>query len=547
MASSFTTNKLIEKPASGDYVNTWAAPVNNDWDIIDTSFGGVTNLNATGLSGTTTLTISQYRPPIIKVTGTLTANVTYLIPAGVGGYWSVYNNTTGSYLLTFVSGGGGTSYVVPQGYRALIISDGSNISLMSNLPSTVAGSNGQVQYNSSGSLAGSANFTFDGTNAAIGGNLTLSNSLTAVNTTLSGYLVATGYINASGSITSAANVTATGILGGASATITGAATVGSLVLKGSSSGSVTFKSPASAGSTIYTFPATDGLANQVLQTNGAGTLAWYTIPSAPATAAGSSTQVQYNSGGLLAASANFTFDGSNLTVSGTLNSGSVSSGTISGSTISATSVSAGSVTTTGTGNVTVGGSLVLKGATTGTVSLKAPSVAGSTTYTMPASDGSANQVLQTNGAGTLNWYSIPTTANTNNAVTFDNSNSGAASGTTFNGSSAVTISANTFGALTSSSFTGSNQSLASSGYQKLPGGLIIQWGYSTGSSNAISVSFPISFPNSVFSVTCNTANRTSSGSNGWNYVYGVSTSGFTMLVETNSTGGYTGYWMAIGY
>ena len=77
--------------------------------------------------------------------------------------------------------------------------------------------------------------------------------------------------------------------------------------------------------------------------------------------------------------------------------------------------------------------------------------------------------------------------------------------------------------------------------------LIMQWGYATGASNTISVSFPISFPTSVFSVTCNTANRTTSGSNGWNYVSGVSTSGFTMLVETNSTGGYTGYWMAVGY
>ena len=35
------------------------------------------------------------------------------------------------------------------------------------------GSTTQVQYNSSGSFAGSANFTFDGTNVAIGGNLTL--------------------------------------------------------------------------------------------------------------------------------------------------------------------------------------------------------------------------------------------------------------------------------------------------------------------------------------------------------------------------------------
>ena len=51
-------------------------------------------------------------------------------------------------------------------------------------------------------------------------------------------------------------------------------------------------------------------------------------------------------------------------------------------------------------------------------------------------------------------------------------------------------------------FTGSaNQSLTSDGYQKLPGGLILQWGVvpSVG-SGTVTVSFPISFSSSVFQV-----------------------------------------------
>ena len=51
-----------------------------------------------------------------------------------------------------------------------------------------------------------------------------------------------------------------------------------------------------------------------------------------------------------------------------------------------------------------------------------------------------------------------------------------------------------------SAFTGSNQSLASSGYQKLPGGLIIQWVSANIPSGGQTISFPISFPNSVFAV-----------------------------------------------
>lgn len=40
---------------------------------------------------------------------------------------------------------------------------------------------------------------------------------------------------------------------------------------------------------------------------------------------------------------------------------------------------------------------------------------------------------------------------------------------------------------------GSNQSLAASGYQKLPGGLIVQWGSDTNTTHGHTVSFPISF------------------------------------------------------
>lgn len=50
-------------------------------------------------------------------------------------------------------------------------------------------------------------------------------------------------------------------------------------------------------------------------------------------------------------------------------------------------------------------------------------------------------------------------------------------------------------------------SLGASGYQKLPGGLIIQWGTTittTGGGNLALVSYPISFPSSVYNVVaCN--------------------------------------------
>lgn len=50
-------------------------------------------------------------------------------------------------------------------------------------------------------------------------------------------------------------------------------------------------------------------------------------------------------------------------------------------------------------------------------------------------------------------------------------------------------------------FSGANQSLASSGYQKLPSGLIIQWGTVSTNATGTSHSFPITFPSAVYALT----------------------------------------------
>ena len=168
MTSTYTTNKSIEKPGYNDYASSptgWSAPINTDWDIIDAAFGGVTVKNPTSVSGTVALVASEYQKLTIvfgtSITGTatLTANIIYTIPAGVGGSWVVYNNTTGSYTITMAqASGGGSSVVVPQGGRSIIWSDGTNFAALSG-----TASNTQVLYNSSGTITGSANLTFNGT------------------------------------------------------------------------------------------------------------------------------------------------------------------------------------------------------------------------------------------------------------------------------------------------------------------------------------------------------------------------------------------------
>lgn len=171
MTSTFTPNKNIEKPAFNDYVDGWDVPVNDDFTVIDTALGGKTTLNVTGLTATPiTLSIAEYQPPIIILTNTISANLTYVVPASVGGEWIISNQTSGAFTVTFTSGGAGTSVVCTQGQNTTIFSDGTNIARSDSNTSTPGGSTTQVQYNSSGAFAGSANLTFDGTNLTSGGS-----------------------------------------------------------------------------------------------------------------------------------------------------------------------------------------------------------------------------------------------------------------------------------------------------------------------------------------------------------------------------------------
>ncbi|MGE5084970.1 MAG: tail fiber domain-containing protein, partial [Bacillota bacterium] len=68
----------------------------------------------------------------------------------------------------------------------------------------------------------------------------------------------------------------------------------------------------------------------------------------------------------------------------------------------------------GSGNVGIGttapgstldvnGALRLEGSTSGYAGLQAPATAGNVTWTLPSADGTAGQILQTNGSGTLAW------------------------------------------------------------------------------------------------------------------------------------------------
>jgi hypothetical protein len=96
---------------------------------------------------------------------------------------------------------------------------------------------------------------------------------------------------------------------------------------------------------------------------------------------------------------------------------------------------------------------------------------------------------------------------------------------------------------------GTNQSLATSGYQKLPGGMIIQWGVSPNSSSsaAVTATFPIAFPTACASVVLTTGNTASQVA----VQESRTTTGFNFSIWSTSTAaraaGVPCLFVAIGY
>jgi hypothetical protein len=164
MASTFSTNKNLELPGNGDYVDTWNVPVNADLNVIDAALGGTTALSLT--TGASTLSVSQYQKLILSITGALVANVTYSIPSTVGGFWIVRNATTNAFSITIANTGGGANVVIPQGSVQLVYSDGTNIRSVGATLAEVLAIIALIDVNAGAGLTGGGSLATDVTLAA---------------------------------------------------------------------------------------------------------------------------------------------------------------------------------------------------------------------------------------------------------------------------------------------------------------------------------------------------------------------------------------------
>ena len=117
---AFTTNKSIKLPAYQEYASDatgWTDPVNSNWDIIDSAFGGTYSPAAlTSASADITLTATQCQNVRIKLTGnTVTPKtVNVFFPATISGIFMIDNatNTGSPFTINIKNAGGGAEFII---------------------------------------------------------------------------------------------------------------------------------------------------------------------------------------------------------------------------------------------------------------------------------------------------------------------------------------------------------------------------------------------------------------------------------------------------
>jgi hypothetical protein len=189
MTTGATGQLGLALPVQGELSGTWGDTVNNGITqytnlaiaatLTLTNDGAVTLANTTGdaaasnitstLTGAGTVTAQH---AIVRVTGTLTTTKVITGPSYSKTYVVINDATGGS---VTIKASGQTGVTIAVGDKALVAYNGTDYVRVG---ASAGGSNTQVQYNSSGNLAGSANLTFDGTNLTAN-TLTPTNALGA--------------------------------------------------------------------------------------------------------------------------------------------------------------------------------------------------------------------------------------------------------------------------------------------------------------------------------------------------------------------------------
>jgi hypothetical protein len=247
MTTAYTSLLGFALPVEGELDGTWGDVVNNSiTQLVEDSVAGFATQSVTSADWTLTTSGSgaanQARMAILRPTGTPGTTRNILAPNSSKAY-IIDNQSNGSVVIKGVTGPT-TGITVAAGKQALVAWNGSDFVQVG---ASAGGSNTQVQFNSSGSLAGSANLTFDGT------------TLTAA-----GF---SGPLNGSVGATTPSTVVATQVNVTAQGDVRFEDTTGGQY--------VALQAPGTVSTNVtFTLPGADGTNGQAIVTNGSGVLSF---------------------------------------------------------------------------------------------------------------------------------------------------------------------------------------------------------------------------------------------------------------------------------
>ena len=247
MATSYTSLLKLALPVTGELSGTWGDVVNNSiTELVEDSIAATATASVTGGDWTLSTTgggvANEARCAILIPTGTPGVSRNVIAPSLSKAY-IVDNQSDASVVL---KGAATTGITIPSGAVVLASWNGSDFVKVG---AAVAGSDTQVQYNSSGALAGSSSFTFtSGT-----GTVTATKFAGALNGTVGATTPTTGVFTQI-DVTSQGDLRLQDSSGGEYAAIQAPGTI--------------------SASYTLTLPDTDGAANQTMISDGSGVLSW---------------------------------------------------------------------------------------------------------------------------------------------------------------------------------------------------------------------------------------------------------------------------------
>ena len=249
MASSFSTDLKLELMVTGENSGTWGTKTNTNLNLLQQAIAGFQSISIAGGPQTTALAmdnaaISNARNAVIKLTGTITGNQIVTVPNGIEKTYIIENGTTGAFTVEFKTAGGtGVTFATTDKSTKILFVDGTNVIdtgtvSLTGVQTLTNKTLTEPKIVNGGFIAdanGNEQIKFTTTASAV-------NELTVINS-------ATG---------SAPDIQSTGGDTNIDLKITPKGT-GKIILDG------------------LAFPNADGSANQVLQTNGSGVLAFATV------------------------------------------------------------------------------------------------------------------------------------------------------------------------------------------------------------------------------------------------------------------------------